>query len=153
MRKVLIGLLAATALLGAVVAYATSVHPLDVCGPTGANDCKGKISVKFWNAYSGACYSVKVSCKGNYVGTDWEASVSGAGGESLRVATFAIPTCQAAGFDPGGVKGLKATCEADSVKICANSSESASSAKVSVERRDDLCPVTCVKRDKAGNCP
>jgi len=56
-----------------------------------------------------------------------------------------------------GADSVKAHCDTDSVLECTGAKgelrQESSHAKASVKRRDDLCPVTCVKRDKAGNCP
>jgi hypothetical protein len=150
----LIGVVAATGLLTAAVAYAITGYQLGSCDPTDLNTCKGKISTKFWHAYSGACYSAKVSCKGNFVGSDWTANVSGLNGSFVEVSTASGPSCGADASDTSGVKSVKAHCDTGSVAICSGpSGQSQSHAKASVKRRPDLCPVTCVKPDKITGCP
>ena len=153
MKKVLIGVVAVTALLGAVVAYAVSSTPLGTCGDSA--DCKGKIETTWWNSHLQACYSVKISCKGHFTGINWSASLSGPyGGPATSMTlgtTSGPPNCNASTSDPGGVNGLKVDCDADSEKTC-NTKATSTKAKGSIKERPDLCPVTCVKPDKVLGC-
>jgi hypothetical protein len=160
MKKLLIAVVAATGVLGAVVAYALQPSPAIVCEPTDTNTCKGKADATWWNSWVGACYSAKVSCKGNFVGSQWQVDVTHATNLSvLEVFTvpFGQPACAAAASDPEGVKSVKAHCDTDSVAQCTGAKgelrQESSHAKASVKRRDDLCPVTCVKPDKISGCP
>ena len=118
------------------------------CGIAG--ECSGKASLKFYSKEANTCYSLKASCKGEFVGAGWSVEIA-AGGVEVDVKTNAceFPACSAQGIDPAGLSEVKADCKTQSVGACGDQS----TAKASVKRQDNLCVPCCKKPNKkTGSC-
>jgi hypothetical protein len=155
MRKWLIGVMAVTAALFAVVTFAAgsgSVVSVD-CTAKAPGSCDGKASLKFWNSAVDSCYSLKASCKGDFVGTTWTANLSDVG-KTANLSTSPDPSCAASASDSLAlVTGLKASCKTASVDYaCGDLKGSSTKAKASLKIAPDLCTPCCGKPDKITGC-